>query len=88
MKIKDGYLLRKIQNTAVVVPFGQESVDFNSIMNLNETGAFIWSRLEDDTNEEAVVNAVVGMYDVDRDTAAADVAEFLQLLRNNGLLEE
>ncbi|MCD7855250.1 MAG: PqqD family protein [Clostridiales bacterium] len=88
MKIKDGYLLRKIQNTAVVVPFGEESVDFNSIMNLNETGAFIWSRIEDDTDEEAVVNAVVGMYDVDRDTAAADVAEFLQLLRNNGLLEE
>ncbi|MCC8015608.1 MAG: PqqD family protein [Eubacterium sp.] len=88
MKIKNGYLLRKIQNTAVVVPFGEDSVDFNSIMNLNETGAFIWSRLEDETDEEAVVNALVGMYEVDRETAAADVAEFLQLLRNNGLLEE
>ncbi len=88
MKIKNGYLLRKIQNTAVVVPFGEDSVDFNSIMNLNETGAFIWSRLEDETDEEAVVNALVGMYEVDRDTAAADVSEFLQLLRNNGLLEE
>lgn len=88
MKIKDGYLLRKIQNTAVVVPFGEDSVDFNNIMNLNETGAFIWSRLEKDTNEEAVVNALVGMYDIDRETAAADVSEFLGLLRSNNLLAE
>lgn len=88
MKIKDGYLLRKIQNTAVVVPFGEDSVDFNNIMNLNETGAFIWSRLAEDTTEDAVVNALVGMYDIDKATAVADVAEFLDILRKNNLLDE
>ncbi|MCC8097562.1 MAG: PqqD family protein [Eubacterium sp.] len=88
MKIKNGFMLRKIQNTAVVVPFGAESVDFNNIMNLNETGAFIWSKLEEDTTEEAVVKALTSQYDVDEADAKADVSEFIETLRKNGLIEE
>ncbi|MCD8158676.1 MAG: PqqD family protein [Clostridiales bacterium] len=88
MKIKKGFMLRKIQNTAVVVPFGADSVDFNNIMNLNETGAFIWSKLESDTTEDAVVKALTSQYDIDEISAKTDVAEFIETLRKNGLIEE
>ncbi|MCD7777883.1 MAG: PqqD family protein [Clostridiales bacterium] len=88
MKIKKGFMLRKIQNTAVVVPFGADSVDFNNIMNLNETGAFIWSKLESDTTEDAVVKALTSQYDIDEISAKTDVAEFIEMLRKNGLIEE
>lgn len=88
MKIKKGFMLRKIQNTAVVVPFGASSVDFNNIMNLNETGAFIWTKLEEETTEEAVVKALTSQYDIDEATAKADVAEFIAALRKNNLLDE
>ncbi|MCD7904101.1 MAG: PqqD family protein [Clostridiales bacterium] len=88
MKIKKGFMLRKIQNTAVVVPFGASSVDFNNIMNLNETGAFIWTKLEEETTEEAVVKALTSQYDIDEATAKADAAEFIAALRKNNLLDE
>ncbi|MCD8089029.1 MAG: PqqD family protein [Clostridiales bacterium] len=88
MKIKKGFMMRKIQDTAVVVPFGADSVDFNNIMNLNETGAFIWSKLEEDTTEEAVVKALTAMYDIDEKTASADVSEFIEALRKNNLIDE
>ncbi len=88
MKIKKGFMLRKIQNTAVVVPFGASSVDFNNIMNLNETGSFIWTKLESDTTEEAVVKALTSQYDIDEATAKADVSEFIDTLRKNNLLDE
>ena len=42
MKIKEDYLLRKVAECYVVVPVGKATVDFNGMMNLNETGAFLW----------------------------------------------
>lgn len=88
IKIKKGFMMRKIQNTAVVVPFGDDSVDFNNIMNLNETGAFIWSKLEDGAEEEDVIKAMLSVYDVDEATAREDLAQFVELLRQNNLLDE
>ena len=41
MKIKSGYIMRKFQNNYVVVPTGQATVDFNGMITLNETGAFV-----------------------------------------------
>lgn len=88
MKIKKGFMMRKIQDTAVVVPFGEDSVDFNNIMNLNETGAFIWSKLEDGAEEEDVIKAMLSVYDVDEAVAKKDFNEFVALLRQNNLLDE
>ena len=88
IKIKKGFMMRKIQKTAVVVPFGEDSVDFNNIMNLNETGTFIWSRLEGGAEEDDVVRAMTSVYDVDEAVARNDFNEFVTLLRQNDLLEE
>lgn len=46
MKIKPDFLLRKVAENYVVVPVGTAMVDFNGMINLNETGAFLWEKLE------------------------------------------
>lgn len=46
MKIKSDYLLRKVADSYVVVPVGKATVDFNGMINLNETGAFLWQQLQ------------------------------------------
>ena len=45
MKIKDNFILRKVADSYVVVPVGKLTLDFNGIINLNETGAFLFELL-------------------------------------------
>ena len=41
MKIKDGYMVREVAGSQIVVPVGERTVDFNGIITLNETAAFL-----------------------------------------------
>jgi len=45
MKLKEGFMLRQVAGEHVVLPVGAD-VDFNGMITLNETGAFLWNRLE------------------------------------------
>lgn len=85
MKIKEGFLLRQVAGQTVVLPCG-EDVDLNLMITLNDTGAFLWERLQEDTDEAALVKALCGEYDVDEQTAATAVAGFVAKLNENGFL--
>lgn len=86
MKIIDGFILKNIADTNVVVPLGTNNVSFNSIISLNDTGAFLWQLLTEDTDEDALVKAMLAEYDVDEATARADVQEFVGTMQKANLL--
>ena len=85
MKIKDGFLLRQVAGQNVVMPMGSD-LDLNMMITLNETGAFLWKQLETDSDEAALVAALLAEYDVDAETAASCVAAFVKKLSDNGFL--
>ena len=87
MKIKNGFLLRKLGETHVVVPVGQASIDLRGMISLNATGAFLWEALGEEQTEETLTALLLDAYDVDEVRAAADVARFVQLLKDNALLQ-
>lgn len=87
MKIKPDYLLRKVADSYVVVPVGKATVDFNGMINLNETGAFLWQQLQKGADEETLLRAMLSEYDVDEETAAEGIDSFLNKLREADLLE-
>lgn len=85
MKIKDGFLMRQVVGQSVVLPTGNE-MDLNMMITLNDTGAFLWEHLQTETDEDALVAALRGEYDVDEDTARASVRGFVKKLNDNGFL--
>ena len=85
MKLKDGFLLRQVAGEYVVLPIGQD-LDQNMIINLNGTGAFLWERLQSETDEDALVSALLETYDVDEATARACVKAFVKQLEERGFL--
>ncbi len=87
MKIKDGYLLRTVAGSNIVVPVGEGSMDFSGVITLNEVGAFLWKCLETDTTEAELTEKLLGEYDVDKATAQTDVAEFIGKLKGADLVE-
>ncbi len=88
MKIKEGFLLRTLGDACVVVPVGQASVDLRGMITLNETGAFLWEALQREQTEQSLTAQLLDTYDVDETRAAEDVARFVELLRQNELLEQ
>lgn len=87
MKLKPTFLLRKIAGQTVVLPTSAE-LDLNMMITLNETGAFLWERLVEETDEAALVAALLAEYDVDEATAKNAVSAFVKKLRDNGFLAE
>ena len=87
MKIKEGFMLKNIAGANVVVPVGSNTVSFKSVITLNESGAFLWKRLENETTPEDVIKAMLVEYDVDEATAKADIDEFIELLKKADLLQ-
>ena len=86
MKIKDGFILRKVADSYIAVATGEESVNFNAMVTTNETGAFLWEKLKNETTEEELLACLLREYDVDEKTAKADISEFLGKLRDGKLL--
>ncbi len=89
MRIKEGFIIRKIIDDYIVVPTGDNIVDFASAVSLNESGAFLWESLSKETDETALVQSLMQEFEgVDEETAKADVSEFISMLRENGFLVE
>lgn len=88
MKIKDGYLLREVAGSNIVVPIGEGEMDFSGVITLNDVGAFLWKNLEEDVTEEELVQRVLKEYDIDEETARKDVAEYMTSLKGAGFIAD
>jgi hypothetical protein len=88
MKINENFLLSEVAGNAVVMPVGEAADRLNGMLKLNDTGAFLFRTLQAGTTEAGLTDALCTAYEVDRDTAARDVAAFLHILRTAGILDE
>lgn len=73
MKIKPGFNLRNVCGEHVIVADGKQNIDFNSIISLNETSAFLWKAVLDrDFTVDDMVEALLSEYEVSEEVATAD----------------
>jgi hypothetical protein len=86
MKLKDGFVLSRVAGQIVVLP-AEDAVDLELMITLNETGAFLWKRLQEETNRQKLIADLLGEYDVDEITAQNAVDRFLEKLDANGFLQ-
>ena len=65
MKVKEGFMLKKMGNQAVVVAVGTASKVFNGMIKLNESGEMMWNLLVDGATEDDLLEAVLEAYAVE-----------------------
>ena len=87
MKIKDGFVLREVAGSFIVVAVGEAVKSFNGIVNLNETGAFLWKILEKGATRDELIAKLLEEYDVDESTASIDVEKFINKLSEAKLVK-
>ena len=88
MKIRENFVMRQLAQSWVVVPVadaGGSGAD--GFWRLSGSGALLWQTLQKGCREEDLVAVLMERYSIDRDTAAADVRQFVQKLEKMGCLE-
>lgn len=87
MKIKDGFIVRTVAGSHIVLSLGDQKVEFNGIMTINETGLFLWGLLEKGAEREELLDAILNEYEVTKELAERDIDLFIAKLSEAGILE-
>lgn len=85
MKIDKNFILREIADTWVVIPTATQTVDFNRLLHLSDSAAFLWRQMECEISREELLQKFIDEYDLSKEQAEADLEEFLNELKGHGV---
>ena len=89
MHTKKGFELRNICGESVVIAEGKENIDFNNIIEMNKTSAYLWKSVEGrDFSSENLARLLTDNYEVDYATAFHDAEEIAQKWIKAGIAEK
>ena len=88
MKIKSGFVVRKIANQYMAVPVGARAKELHGMIGLNETAAFLWELLKEERTEEELAVLLCDEYEISEDGALESVRRFCKSLQEEGVLED
>ncbi len=80
MKIKKGYIMKPLSGEYIVVTVGEAGKEFNGMIKMNATGAFIWNAILKgaDTKERILSSMMKAYEDLDEATAKQDLETFFE----------
>lgn len=88
MHVISGFIVRQIAGETIAIPAGPAARELSGLLALGGSGQFLFNLLQTEQTEDSLVQAVLETYEIDEATARADIAEFLEILRSNGVLVE
>ena len=88
MKIKSGFLVRKIANQYMAVPIGTRAKELHGMIGLNETAVFIWELMKEERTEQELAALVFEEYEISEEHALEAVKRFCESLQEEGVLED
>lgn len=88
MKIKNGFILRKIADQYMAVPVGARTRELHGMIAMNETAAFLWEQMSEECTEYELSQALLDTYEIDEDKSKEVVQRFINMLNTEGVLED
>ena len=86
MKIKEGFVVRKIANQYMAVPVGARTKELHGMIGLNESAAFLWELLKEERTVEDLATLLYNEYEISEEKALETVKKFGELLGKEGVL--
>lgn len=87
VKLNDGYVLRKVGQAYMVMPTGARMKDYQGMITLNETGAFLYKEVEKEgSSKEKLIEACMAEYNVPEEEATQAVDSFIEQCSDCGLM--
>ncbi len=88
MHIVPGFILREVAGEIIAIPSGEAANSLSGLVALNGSGKLLFELLQSEQTEQSLIKVMLDTYDIDHDTAQADVQEFLEIFRKSGILVE
>ena len=86
MKLNGNFALRKICDVYYAVPLGESSKKIKGMIKLNDTGAFIWEKIEKGLSDTEIITALSEKFGISQEVASEDFAEFTNALKEVEIL--
>jgi hypothetical protein len=87
-KLRDeDFVTRRISGETIIVPVRGSAGELDAILSLDPIGSEIWGMLGKGFSRGRILEALCSTYEVGRDQAERDLSEFLDSLRQAGLIE-
>jgi hypothetical protein len=89
MKIIEGFVLRPLGDEFIITGEGPAQVNFNKMISLNSTAAYLWKSVEGkEFSVDDLTALLLEEYDVDEATASKDALAIVNKWIEIGLVEE
>lgn len=83
---KQDFVVRTIAGETLLIPIGAMTKEFNGMILLNETGAFLWEALKQPRTEDELVGLMLAEFETDASTALSDIKDFISSGVQDGLI--
>lgn len=83
-----GFVMREIAGEILLIPVGEQTKTFNGMINLSETGAFIWKHLDGKRTARDIATLLADECGEHVDNILSDVEEFLAKAFEKGMLKK
>ena len=88
MKIIEGFRLRDVMGQATVIGEGVNQVNFNKLITLNNSAAFLWKQVEGkEFDDTTLADLLIEEYGIDRELAGKDSKAIAAQWLDAGLVE-
>lgn len=88
MKIKDGFVLREMCGEHIVAGEGIEHINFNKLISLNSTAAFLWNEvIGKEFTAETMAELLISRYGIDKELALKDSERLINAWIEAGIAE-
>ena len=88
MKIKPDFTIVQVADDYLLVPVNDQMERFNGTVVLNEVSAFLLEKLKTERSAEELASLLTDEFDVDAETAKADVLALIDKMRETGIIDE
>lgn len=88
MRLMEGLCVRNILGEFIAVPTGSAAAKLSGLVALSGSGKLLFDLLQTEQTEQSLLEAMLREYDIDEETALADIREYLDAVRQHGLLIE
>ena len=84
-KACQGFIHRKITDVDILVPTEQHNN--NGIIMINETAILLWNKMQTEKTIDELCEFLGKKYDLDYETAACDIQEFIDYMMSINAIE-
>ena len=88
MKIKDGFILKDVAGSKIVIATGAQRINFNGVITFNDVGAEVFNMLDGTNSVEDIISKISADYNVDSNRVKNDVEKLIEKMRKHNLIDE